>query len=139
MRKINFALIGLGGRGGIYARFIRYYNRELTAVCDINPDKEFQAKELGAKEFFTSEDEFFKEKRAEVLVVSTLDTQHYGHAIKALELGYDLLLEKPIAITMEQCEAIEKKAKEKGAKVLVCHVLRYSPFYGEIKRLLERG
>lgn len=139
---MKFAIIGLGGRGLTYAHFIKYYGSEVIAVCDTDiRTKEIAKKEYGVREenFFTSEEEFFKEKRADALVISTLDALHYRQAIKALEKGYDILLEKPIAVTLEQCEKIAEKATELKRKAVVCHVLRYSPFYTEIKAMLDAG
>ena len=63
---------------------------------------------------------------ADALVISALDDLHYRHTMRALELGYEILLEEPIAMTLEECEAIRDKAIECRAKVVVCHVLRYS-------------
>lgn len=139
---MTFAIIGLGGRGLTYAHFIKYYGSEVIAVCDTDiRKKEIAKEEYGVKEenFFTSEEEFFKEKRADALVISTLDALHYRQTIKALEKGYDILLEKPIAVTLEQCEKIAAKATELKRKVVVCHVLRYSPFYIGLKEIIDNG
>ena len=136
---MKFAIIGLGGRGLTYAHFIKYYGSEITSVCDVDISKREVAKEYGVKYsgFFTNESDFFEKKRADALVVSTLDPLHYRQVIKALDLGYDILLEKPIAVSLKECEAIAKKAKRLGRKVVVCHVLRYSPFYTGVKELLD--
>lgn len=137
---MKFAIIGLGGRGLTYAHFIKYYGSEIVAVCDTDASKKSIAcTEYGVPQenFFISEEEFFKKKRADALVVSTLDTLHHRQTLKALELGYDILLEKPIAVTLEQCEEIAKRATELNRKVAVCHVLRYSPFYVAVKKLLN--
>lgn len=139
---MEFAIIGLGGRGLTYAHFIKYYGSKLVAVCDTDANKkDIACTEYGVatENFFTNEDEFFKEKRADALVISTLDTLHHRQTLKALELGYDVLLEKPIAVTLEQCEEIAQRATELNRKVAVCHVLRYSPFYVVVKRLLSEG
>lgn len=139
---MKFAIIGLGGRGSTYAHFINYYKSELVAVCDTDLSKLELAKSYGVKEdlFFTSEDEFFeKGKLADALVISTMDTLHYRQVMKALDLGYDVLLEKPIAMTLEECREIRQKAVALKRKVVVCHVLRYSPFYMKIKDLLDEG
>ena len=53
--------------------------------------------------------------------------------------GYDLLLEKPIANTLEDCQDIYTTAKALNRKVIVCHVLRYSPFYSRIKDIIDNG
>lgn len=139
---MNFAIIGLGGRGQTYAHFIKYYGSKVVSVCDTDLSKKeiaMREYDVDAANFFTDEDMFFQEKRADALVIATLDTLHYRQAMKALELGYDLLLEKPIAVSIKECEDIAKKATELNRKVVVCHVLRYSPFYMGIKDLLDEG
>ncbi|HKM29584.1 MAG TPA: Gfo/Idh/MocA family oxidoreductase, partial [Bacilli bacterium] len=76
-------------------------------------------------------------KLADILIVSTMDQSHYKHVMKALDVGYDILLEKPIAVTEEECHKIAEKAKNLDRKVAVCHVLRYTPFYKKLKELLD--
>jgi predicted dehydrogenase len=98
--------------------------------------------EYGVKRenFYTDEDEFFaKGKLADALVIATLDDLHYGQTMRALEVGYDILLEKPIALTLEECESIRDKAVALGRKVVICHVLRYTPLYTKMKELLDMG
>ena len=77
-----------------------------------------------------------KPKMADVAIISTQDQLHYAPAMKAIELGYDLLLEKPVAPTPKECADIANFAKEKGVKILVCHVLRYTPFFSKIKEMI---
>ena len=62
-----------------------------------------------------------------------------GHAVAALKKGYHLLLEKPIATRLEDVQLIERTAREMGRRVVVCHVLRYAPFFDEIRRAIEGG
>ena len=76
---------------------------------------------------------------ADIAVIATVDDMHYAPAMKAISLGYDLLLEKPVAICAQQCADIARAAKEKGVRVLVCHVLRYTDFYGTVKNLIMDG
>lgn len=140
---MKFAIIGLGGRGNVYAHFAKEYGNEIVAVCDPDTKRlEYAKTEYGVKEnlLFADEDEFFsKGKLADALVVSTLDTLHYRQAMKALEIGYDLLLEKPIAMTLKECEDIRDLAVKLNRKVVVCHCLRYSPFYNTVKKLLNEN
>ena len=56
-----------------------------------------------------------------------------------MEKGYDILLEKPIARTWEECAAIVAKARELNRIVSVCHVLRYHPYFVRLKEILESG
>ena len=137
---MTFAIIGLGGRGSTYAHFIKYYGSELVAVCDTDASKRELAREYGVYDdmFFTSEDEFFAKGRlADALVIATMDSLHYRQAMKALELGYHILLEKPIAMTLSECKDIKELAAKRERRVVVCHVLRYSPMYMKIKDLLD--
>ena len=78
-------------------------------------------------------------KFADIAIIATMDDMHYEVALKAIEQGYDLLLEKPLAQTVEQCVGIANAAKNKGVQVLVCHVLRYTPFFKEVKKLVMDG
>jgi predicted dehydrogenase len=78
-------------------------------------------------------------KLADIMVIATQDAQHRDHALRAMEKGYDLLLEKPIANKLEDIVVIEKAAKRLGRRVIVCHVLRYTVFYQQVKRLIEEG
>lgn len=141
---MKIAIIGYGGRGRLYSDILKNNQEaEIIAICDCDKDKLTLAKkELGMQDnaLYASENDFFaQDKMADILFVCTQDELHFGHAIKGLEKGYDLLLEKPIACSMEECRAIEAKAKELNRNIFVCHVLRYTPFYMEIKKQLDSG
>ena len=73
------------------------------------------------------------------MLIATQDRDHYAHAMKALELGYDVLVEKPLSPNIEECLEIEEFARKQGRKVLVCHVLRYANYYRKIKELIDGG
>ena len=140
----TYAVIGYGGRGSLYTRLLNERGDfTLTAVCDINPDKLDKAvRDTGIskdKTFLDPEKFFAAGKLADALVLSTMDRTHYQYAIRALNLGYDLLLEKPIAETAEECRGIYELSKKLNRKVEVCHVLRYSPFYALIKQKIDGG
>lgn len=141
---MKVAVIGMGARGRNYSGILTEgFQVPVVAVCDISEESlQYAAEKLGTPKdmLFTDENEFFaKGKLADVCIVSTQDIQHKEHAIKALETGYDLILEKPIATTWEDCNAILNKAKELDRKIFVCHVMRYTPFMATIKKELESG
>lgn len=140
---ITFAVLGLGNRGSVYSNnIIKHKNAKIVSVCDVSPASLKQAAELyGVKEenLFLDDEKFFLKKRADVLIIATLDGLHCSQAVKALSLGYDLLLEKPVAPTMEECNEIYAAAKKYGRDVVVCHNLRYTPFYQKFKTLLKSG
>ena len=140
---LNCAILGYGNRGSIYADLL--YKTEgvkITAVCDVNPENLGIAKRkygLEDKDCFSSDEEFFKVKRGDCVVIATMDRLHVRHAVAALKTGYDVLLEKPIATSLKDCEHIERAVEESGKKILVCHVLRYTAFFRKIKELLTQG
>lgn len=145
MEKIRIAILGFGQRGYIYANIIKSHpdEMELAAVCEINPVKKpfiMQMFDIKEEDYYTDYKEMFKKgKIADILVIATMDRDHYEQALTALELGYDLLLEKPIAVEIDHCLAIRDKANALGRKVAVCHVLRYTPFYRKVKEIIDSG
>ena len=78
-------------------------------------------------------------KLADLAVIATQDSMHYAPAMKALAAGYDVLLEKPLARTEEECIELREQARKYGRKFMVCHVLRYTPFYSRVKQLIDEG
>ena len=80
-----------------------------------------------------------QDKLADIMFITTQDKQHVEQAIPALKKGYHLLLEKPISPKPEECREIVKVAKECNRKVIVCHVLRYTPIYSKLKDVLDSG
>src|SRR5690554_856826 len=143
MKKVKVAILGFGQRGFVYANIIKNNPdlMELVSVCEINPYK----KPVIMSTFNISEDNYFtdykkmyeKGKLADVLIISTMDQDHYKQALEALEIGYDLLLEKPIAVEKEHIIDIMEKAKQLKRKAAVAHVLRYTPFYQKLKLLID--
>lgn len=89
--------------------------------------------------FFSAEDLFAKGKIADVLIIASIDKAHYAQAVKALELEYDLLLEKPISPSEKECLEIGRAAEKHKRKVVVCHVMRYTAYYQKLKQLLSSG
>jgi predicted dehydrogenase len=77
--------------------------------------------------------------RADFALVSTPDALHYGPAMAALEAGYHVLLEKPMATSEDECEALVRAAARHGRLLQICHVLRYAPLYRGLKSVLDSG
>lgn len=68
-----------------------------------------------------------------------MDEMHYATSMQLLQNGYNILLEKPITGNAKELLSLEKIAEEKNCKVVVCHVLRYTPFYRKIKEIIDSG
>lgn len=142
---MKFVVLGLGSRGGIYSDILmnKEENCEIVAVCDYKENKQREAIEkYGVKPenvFSNSEELFAKGKIADALILASMDKDHYQQALKALELGYDLLLEKPMSPNEQECREIIATAEKYGRKIAVCHVLRYAPFYSVLKGIIDSG
>lgn len=139
------AIIGVGSRGGnAYGRKINALPEQfnIVALCDIKKERlDMFGPEFGVAEAdrFLTEEEFFEKRRADLLLVTTQDADHVRHCTKAFELGYDVLLEKPITDKIEECYALLEAQKKYGCKALVCHVLRYAPAYLKAAEFIDEG
>jgi len=145
-KKITVAIAGLGSRGkDTYAPVAKAIpdKMEIVAIADIAPDKVDDVAKtynIPKERCFNSAEEMLKqEKLADVMFICTQDRQHVSHAIPALRKGYHLLLEKPISPVPDECREILKVASECNRQVIVCHVLRYTPFYTKLKEIIDSG
>lgn len=143
-KRLNVAIAGLGSRGkDTYAAAARLFpdKMKIVAIADTNQEKvretakEYQVPEEGC--FNSAEEMLAKDKLADVIFIATQDRQHVKHAIPALRKGYHLLLEKPISPDLEECRELIRIAKECNRQVVICHVLRYAPFYEKLKELID--
>ena len=76
---------------------------------------------------------------AQAVINGTMDQLHHRSTIPLLEAGYDVLLEKPIAQTEQHVRDLIDTANSHRRTVMICHVLRYAPFYRRIKDLVDEG
>ena len=142
---IRVAVVGCGNRGtNSYAPYVDAFEGvEIVAAAEpIQERRESFAKRFGLRPdqcYETAEEFFSKPRMAEVAFICTQDQQHYDHVMSAMRLGYDVLLEKPVSNVPEHCIAIADEAKRLGRNVVVCHVLRYTPFYQKIKETITSG
>ena len=143
---IKTAIIGVGARGGeTYGKYINACpdKYKIVALCDKNRsklDKYSGFFNVSEANCFKDEEEFFKVKRADLIVIATLDKDHVRVALKAIESGYKyILLEKPISDDAEELKALSSAAKKSGTTIMVCHVLRYTVAIRKIKEVLDSG
>lgn len=139
------AIIGVGARGGdTYGRLLLKFKEKfkIVALCDLKADRLERFGEIfdvAEENRYLSDVEFFKEKRADLLVIATPDACHVKHVLAAFEKGYDVLLEKPITDKREECEQVLAAQKKSGSRAMVCHVLRYAPAFLKVKELTDNG
>jgi predicted dehydrogenase len=143
VKPLTLAILGCGARGRTYARIAASMPESLTitAAADRHPERVSQvAASAGGVRAFHDEDAFFAAgKLADVLIICTQDADHYRHAVTALHLGYDILLEKPAARTLDECEDLHRLACQLGRRIALCFVLRYTPFYAAVEDFIGSG
>lgn len=145
MEKITAVVLGYGNRGSIYSDYALTHPEQLqiVAVADPLENRRMSAKRshrLEDHQLFESWDGIARQpKMADIAIITTQDAMHCEQALAMIEKGYDLLLEKPMAITARDCKRICQAAQTAGVKVVVCHVLRFTGFWRRIKDLLDDG
>ena len=143
-KKFKVAVLGCGSRGLTYSEnMLRQSDKyEIVSLCDPNPAQIEKMKKVlflkNAEEFLVPE-EFFAKKRADLIVIASPDREHVPQALKALALGYDILLEKPISDSREELQSLVDAQEKYGGKIVICHVLRYAPAFVKCEELLAAG
>ena len=144
-KRLKAIVCGAGNRGNVYGNYALQFPNELDIVGVAEPisiriDRFSNKHDIRKRnQFETWEHVFERKKFADIIIITTPDDLHYGPAMKALNMGYDVLLEKPIAQTWHECGEILEAQKKNNAIVAVCHVLRYSPYYRKVKELIDSG
>lgn len=144
-QPVTAVIVGGGHRAIIYGDYSLKHPEQLKIVGVADPDAERReaiAKRYGfSEEFcFESSDELAKHpKFADAIINGTMDHQHFDTSVPLLELGYDMLLEKPFAVSEEEMHKLLGVIRKHGNKVMICHVLRYTPFYLGIKERIASG
>lgn len=144
-QTLTAVLIGAGNRGTCYTDIMSQLDGKYRIVAVAEP---VDSRRNYIKEKHSlSEQICFADYRslltlgkiADIAIIATMDKLHFRPAMSAISLKYDLLLEKPVSPSPEECLKIAMYAEEMGVKVLVCHVLRYSDLFIELKKLLSKG
>lgn len=146
MKQVTAILIGAGQRGAqVYASYALAHPNELKFVGVAEPDQEkredFARKHRipTDKRFHTWEEILAIPKFADCALICTQDHMHFYPLEKAVSLSYHILCEKPITPVKAELVKIQNLAKEHDTVISVAHVLRFSPFFREIKRIVDLG
>lgn len=145
MKKLSAILLGHGMRGEAYAKYAVSHPDELEIKAVAEPEvsrrkKAQDAYHIPAEMAFESWEPLCDlPKMADFAIIATQDRMHRDPALKLIEKGYNLLLEKPMAPTAKECKEIAEAAEKKGVKVIVCHVLRFTKFWYALKEILDSG
>ena len=139
MEKLKFAIIGCGR---IAQRHAEHINRlgVLVAVCDIAPAKAATlAQQYKANAYYSIKDLLAKEKSIDVVAVCTPNGLHATHSIQALNAGFNVLVEKPMAITVKGCEDMIAAAKANNKLLFPIKQNRFNPPVAAVKEAIDKG
>ncbi|WP_078544599.1 Gfo/Idh/MocA family oxidoreductase [Litchfieldia alkalitelluris] len=147
----RYVLIGTGGRAEyFYGSVVRDFREtsQLVAFCDINQTRMNYANRLLEEKYnhpqvatyLAHEFETMIEiEKPDTVIVTTVDRTHHTYIIKALELGCDVVTEKPMTIDAEKCQEIIDAVKRTGRDVRVSFNYRYAPHNTKIRELIKNG
>lgn len=145
VKPVTAVIVGGGHRSFTYAELALKSPEKLkiVGIADPNPFRCEKARKMFGfpkENCFSSADELASvPKFADAIINGTMDHQHVETAIPLLKKGYDMLLEKPFAVSLDEMNSLVKVVEENGNKVMICHVLRYTPFYLAIKERVLAG
>ena len=148
MAKKRFAQVGVGGRARMYYNALATtYNEtsELVAICDINRtrmeltnsilenDLKYHAVPMyGAEEF----EKMIEEQKPDVVIVTSIDRTHHRYIIKAMEMGCDVISEKPMTMDATKCQDILDCIERTGKSLRVTFNYRYAPHNTKLRELI---
>jgi predicted dehydrogenase len=147
----RYAIVGTGIRSQMFSKALlgdfKDHGR-LVAYCDINQVRmdlynRWYAKELKAAPIATYKperfDDMIREQKVDCAIVTSIDRTHHRYICRAMELGCDVITEKPMTIDAEKCQQILDTQKRTGKRLTVAFNYRYSPRNAKVKELLMGG
>ncbi|MFT4171760.1 MAG: Gfo/Idh/MocA family oxidoreductase [Rhodocyclaceae bacterium] len=146
----SYALVGTGGRSGMFLESIaRDYSAtaRVVALCDTNSTRMAYGNSLLAKHghaaaaTFKAEqfDQMVRDTQPDVVIVCSIDRTHHHYIIRAMELGCDVITEKPMTIDAEKCQAIIDTVERTGRNLRVAFNYRYAPHHTKLRELVRDG
>ena len=129
---MKYILIGAGNRGMTYAQWAHDHGIQIAAIAELRPDRlKDAARRLNVPEFMCfsdGKDLLELGKIADAAIIATMDRDHYGHVMQALDCGYHILLEKPISPNPRECMAHSRKGNSPDLQLR-------SPIYVKWRRM----
>ncbi|WP_281888484.1 Gfo/Idh/MocA family oxidoreductase [Paenibacillus sp. YYML68] len=149
--KKKYVLVGAGGRAEFfYSAICTSYREtsELLAFCDINETRMHYANKLlvekyeypAVRTYRTEEfDRMIELEKPDAVIVTSVDRTHHTYIIRAMELGCDVITEKPMTVDEDKCQAILDAVERTGRNVRVTFNYRYAPHHTKARELIEDG
>lgn len=144
-KKITTVVLGCGDRATVYCEEGVLNAKKMEIVAAIDPDAErlrYMQEHFGVAEekcYHDMQDVLAQGRIADCVINGTMDQIHIKTAIPFLEQGYHMLMEKPITNNKEDLLKIRDTANENHCDLMICHVLRYAPFYRKAREIIDSG
>ena len=142
---MRYALIGCGRIATNHVKAVINNNLELTAVCDVIPDQmeklleKHDLNEDNSIKRYTDYRQMIEENELDLIGIATESGCHAEIALYCIEQGINLIIEKPIAMSIQDADEIIKRSEEKGVKVSACHQNRFNVAVQEMRKAVEAG
>lgn len=144
MTKLRLGVIGNGLRGNLSGYWHQPGEKgrsEIVGFSELNPDRMDKFKREVADDIFFTENykDLLERDDIDAIVVLTEDYKHKDHAIEALRAGKHVYLEKPMAISIEDCDEIIREWKKSGKKLMIGFNMRFMPMFQTMKKIIDDG
>ncbi|HEY8387083.1 MAG TPA: Gfo/Idh/MocA family oxidoreductase, partial [Parasegetibacter sp.] len=138
-KSLNFAIVGCGQIGARHALHIQN-SGTLVAVCDILSERSGELGEkYGALSYTNLEEMIAAHPEIDVLAVCTPNGLHAQHSILALKAGLHVICEKPMALSVRDCEQMIRAAEDAGKNLFIVKQNRFNPPVAAVKKLADQG
>jgi UDP-N-acetyl-2-amino-2-deoxyglucuronate dehydrogenase len=142
---MRYALVGCGRIATNHMKAAMNNKIEIVAVCDVLPEKMEELltkhgleKEKNIKRY-TDYKELIEEEQPELISIATESGKHAEIALYCIEKGVNLIIEKPMAMSIEDADKIIKLSAQKNVKVSACHQNRFNVAIQELRKAIESG
>ncbi len=140
---INYAIIGCGRISPNHIMAAKENNLNIIALCDLIPgnmdDKIERCGLSGDIKKYIDYKEMLEKEDIDLIAIATESGKHAAIALECIEKGINLIIEKPIALSLEDADAIIDAAEHKGVQVCACHQNRFNKSIQKIREVLEQG
>ncbi len=134
MDRVRFGVIGAGMMGSIHARIgHELLYPQLVAVADVDKQRASALAEQYGAAAYTDFREMLQRESLDAVIVTTPETDHREAVVRAAECGYHVFVEKPMAATLEDADAMIAACDRQGVKLMVGYILRFEPCYAQIR------
>lgn len=138
---IGVAVVGYGYWGpNLVRNFSQTDGAQVIAVCDQRPERrELVAKVYPSVKTYSDFDDVLNDPSIDAVAIATPVSSHFDLSLRALQAGKHVLVEKPMARTIDECAQMVEAARKHNKKLMVAHVCRFYSFFADCKRWIDEG